>query len=61
MGDAIENERKITHIKLAEKVEAKLDDQKFLKSQKLGADVRRSLRLLTFSYFLSIFPVDSFL
>ena len=40
MGDAIENERKITHTKLAEKVEAKLDDQKFLKSLKLGADVR---------------------
>jgi nucleosome binding factor SPN SPT16 subunit len=39
MGDVIENERKITHLKLAEKVEAKLEDQKFLKSQKLGADV----------------------
>lgn len=39
MGDAIENERKITHLNLAEKVEAKLDDQKFLKSQKLGAEV----------------------
>ena len=39
MGNIIETERKVTHIKLAEKVEGKLDDQKFLKSQKLGADV----------------------
>jgi nucleosome binding factor SPN SPT16 subunit len=39
MGEIIEAERKVSHIKLAEKVEAKLDDQKFLKSQKLGADV----------------------
>jgi nucleosome binding factor SPN SPT16 subunit len=39
MGDIIETERKVTHMKLAERVEAKLDDQKFLKSQKLGADV----------------------
>ena len=39
MGDIIETERKVTHMKLAERVEAKLDDQKFLKSQKLGAEV----------------------
>jgi FACT complex subunit SPT16 len=39
MGNVFENEQKITHMKLAEKVEAKLDDQKFLKAQKLGADV----------------------
>jgi hypothetical protein len=39
MGDIIEAEKKISHIKLAERVEAKLDDQKFLKAQKLGADV----------------------
>jgi nucleosome binding factor SPN SPT16 subunit len=39
MGNIIESERKVTHIKLAEKIEGKLDDQKFLKSQKLGADV----------------------
>jgi len=51
MGDAIENERKITHTKLAEKVEAKLDDQKFLKSQKLGADVRSPPRLPAFTHF----------
>jgi nucleosome binding factor SPN SPT16 subunit len=42
MGDIIETERKVTHMKLAERVEAKLDDQKFLKSQKLGADVHLS-------------------
>ena len=40
MGNIIEGEKKITHMKLAERVEAKLDDQKFLKSQKLGSDVR---------------------
>jgi len=40
MGDIIENEQKVTHMRLAERVEAKLDDQKFLKSQKLGADVQ---------------------
>lgn len=39
MGNIIEAEKKISHIKLAEKVESKLDDQKFLKAQKLGADV----------------------
>jgi nucleosome binding factor SPN SPT16 subunit len=39
MGDIIEAEKKISHIKLAERVEAKLDDQKFLKAQKLGAEV----------------------
>ena len=39
MGEIIEKERKFSHIKLAEKVETKLDDQKFLKAQKLGADV----------------------
>ena len=39
MGDIIEAEKKISHIKLAERVETKLDDQKFLKAQKLGADV----------------------
>ena len=39
MGDIIENEQNVPHIKLAERVETKLDDQKFLKSQKLGADV----------------------
>lgn len=39
MGNVIETERKVTHIKLAERVEGKLDDQKFLKSQKLGAEV----------------------
>jgi hypothetical protein len=39
MGDIIEAERKVSHIQLAELVEGKLDDQKFLKSQKLGADV----------------------
>jgi nucleosome binding factor SPN SPT16 subunit len=39
MGDIIENERKVSHIKIAERVEGKLDDQKFLKAQKLGADV----------------------
>lgn len=49
MGNIIEAEKKISHIKLAEKVEAKLDDQKFLKAQKLGADVLSSLFLLTSS------------
>jgi len=39
MGDIVENEQRVTHMKLAERVEAKLDDQKFLKAQKLGADV----------------------
>lgn len=39
MGDIIETERKVSHVKLAERVETKLDDQKFLKSQKLGVDV----------------------
>jgi len=39
MGGIIEAEKKVSHIKLAERVESKLDDQKFLKSQKLGADV----------------------
>jgi len=39
MGEIIENERKVSHIRLAERVESKLDDQKFLKAQKLGADV----------------------
>lgn len=39
MGEIIETERKVSHIKLAERVESKLDDSKFLKSQRLGADV----------------------
>jgi nucleosome binding factor SPN SPT16 subunit len=39
MGDIIENEKRVSHSKLAERIESKLDDQKFLKSQKLGADV----------------------
>jgi len=49
MGDIIEAERKVTHMKLAERVEAKLDDQKFLKSQKLGADVHLLPNLAYFS------------
>jgi|SRR5579859_5720898 nucleosome binding factor SPN SPT16 subunit len=49
MGDIIEAERKVTHMKLAERVEAKLDDQKFLKSQKLGADVHLLAHLAHFS------------
>ena len=49
MGDVIEAEKKISHIKLAERVEAKLDDQKFLKAQKLGADVHPTLCPLTSS------------
>jgi len=40
MGDIIENEKKMSHSKLAERIESKLDDQRFIKSQKLGADVR---------------------
>jgi len=52
MGDIIEAEKKISHIKLAERVEAKLDDQKFLKAQKLGADVHPTLIPLTSSLIL---------
>jgi nucleosome binding factor SPN SPT16 subunit len=47
MGEIIETERKVSHIKLAEKVEAKLDDQKFLKSQRLGPDVESHSNKLT--------------
>ena len=39
MSEIIEAEKKVSHIKLAERIESKLDDQKFLKTQKLGADV----------------------
>jgi len=46
MGDIIETERKVSHVKLAERVESKLDDQKFLKSQKLGADVFQFLNMV---------------
>jgi len=47
MGDIIENEQKVTHMRLAERIEAKLEDQKFLKAQKLGADVHSSQNNLT--------------
>ena len=54
MGDIIEAEKKISHIKLAERVEAKLDDQKFLKAQKLGADVVPTL----ISSYISLIPIS---
>lgn len=40
MGDIIEKERKVSHMRLAERVEGKLEDTKFIKSQKLGSDVK---------------------
>ena len=46
MSEIVETEKKVSHMKLSERVESKLDDAKFLKSQKLGADV--SLFILVF-------------
>jgi nucleosome binding factor SPN SPT16 subunit len=40
MSEIIEAEKKVSHMKLSERIESKLDDQKFFKTQKVGADVR---------------------
>lgn len=52
MSTIIDEEKKITHVQLSQKIEAKIDDDKFFraKEMKLGPDVRSILLLLFIAY-----------